>query len=112
MSVEIERKFLVKGDSWRSLATGKLYRQGYIPTQDGLTTVRVRVVGERGYLTIKAKTEGIRRQEVEYVIPLEDAALMLENARGGDLTGIDRLNRVDLVKSLRTENPPLYRASG
>ena len=79
MSVEIERKFLVKGDNWRSLAPGKLYRQGYIPTQDGLTTVRVRVVGERGYLTIKGKTEGISRQEFEYVIPLEDAALMLEN---------------------------------
>jgi CYTH domain-containing protein len=41
--------------------------------------VRVRVVGERGYLTIKGKTEGISRQEFEYVIPLEDAALMLEN---------------------------------
>ncbi|WP_375328207.1 RNA-guided endonuclease InsQ/TnpB family protein [Microcystis sp. BLCC-F210] len=37
---------------------------------------------------------------------------VLENARGGDLTGIDRLNQVDLVKSLRTENPPLHRASG
>ncbi len=79
MTVEIERKFLVKGDHWRSLAAGKLYRQGYIPTQDGLTTVRVRVVGDRGYLTIKGKTEGISRQEFEYAIPLEDAALMLEN---------------------------------
>ena len=79
MTVEIERKFLVKGDSWQSLVTGKLYRQGYIPTQDGLTTVRVRVVGDRGYLTIKGKTEGISRPEFEYAIPLEDAALMLEN---------------------------------
>jgi adenylate cyclase len=79
MTVEIERKFLVKGDSWRSLAAGKLYRQGYIPTQDGLTTVRVRVVGDRGYLTIKGKTEGISRLEFEYAIPLEDAAIMLEN---------------------------------
>ncbi|WP_419866698.1 hypothetical protein [Microcystis viridis] len=37
---------------------------------------------------------------------------VLENARGGDLTGILQLNQVDLVKSLRTENPPLHRASG
>jgi hypothetical protein len=37
---------------------------------------------------------------------------VLENARGGDLTGIVRLNQVDLVKSLRTENPPLHCASG
>jgi putative transposase len=37
---------------------------------------------------------------------------VLENARGGDLTGIVRWNQVDLVKSLRTENPPLHCASG
>lgn len=78
MSIEIERKFLVKEGSWRSLAVGKLYCQGYIPTQDGLTTVRIRVVGERGYLTIKGKAEGISRTEFEYPIPLEDAVIMLE----------------------------------
>jgi putative transposase len=37
---------------------------------------------------------------------------VLENACGGDLTGIVRLNPVDLVKSLWTKNPPLQRASG
>jgi adenylate cyclase len=79
MGIEIERKFLVKEDSWRSLGLGKLYRQGYIPTQDGLTTVRVRVAGDQGYLTIKGKAEGISRPEFEYPIPLEEATIMLEN---------------------------------
>nr|NCR01422.1 transposase [Microcystis aeruginosa L211-11]NCR33015.1 transposase [Microcystis aeruginosa L211-101] len=37
---------------------------------------------------------------------------VLENACGGDLTGVVQLNLFDLVKSLRTENPPLHRASG
>jgi adenylate cyclase len=78
MSIEIERKFLVKGDIWRSLSVGQLYRQGYIITQDGLTTVRVRIVGDTGYLTIKGKAEGISRTEFEYQIPLEDATIMLE----------------------------------
>jgi CYTH domain-containing protein len=78
MGIEIERKFLVKDDFWRSLAVGKLYRQGYIPTQDGLTTVRVRVVGNQGYLTIKGKAEGISRGEFEYPIPLAEATIMLE----------------------------------
>jgi len=76
MATEIERKFLVKGDHWRSLGTGQSYKQGYIPTQDQ-TTVRVRIVGDRGYLTIKGKNQGIVRAEFEYPIPLGDAEMML-----------------------------------
>ena len=77
MAVEIERKFLVKGNGWRSLAVGTVYRQGYITTQT-TTTVRVRVVGHQGYLTIKGPTAGQARAEFEYPIPLEDAQEMLE----------------------------------
>ncbi len=78
MGTEIERKFLVKGDKWRSLGTGVLYRQGYIPTL-GKQTVRVRIVGDIGYLTIKGKTVGRSRLEFEYPIPLQDAREMLDN---------------------------------
>lgn len=77
MAVEIERKFLVKGDEWRSLATGVVYRQGYIPTAKP-TSVRIRVVGEQAYLTLKGATTGTVRAEFEYPIPLEDAIEMLE----------------------------------
>lgn len=77
MAVEIERKFLVKGDGWRSLALGTTYRQGYIATQTS-TTVRVRTVGTQGYITIKGPTAGQARAEFEYAIPLEDAQEMLE----------------------------------
>jgi adenylate cyclase len=77
MATEIERKFLVKGDHWRSQGTGKYYKQGYIPTQDK-TTVRVRIAGDRGYLTIKGKNQGMVRAEFEYPIPLQDAEIMLE----------------------------------
>jgi adenylate cyclase len=78
MSTEIERKFLVKSDAWRPLATGKLYRQGYLSTKKGCT-VRVRLVGNQGYLTIKGSTQGISRAEYEYPIPAEDAQAMLDN---------------------------------
>ncbi len=78
MTIEIERKFLLKNDHWRFLATGKVYRQGYILTEDKLTTIRVRVIGTDAYLTIKGKTEGISRNEFEYSIPLEDAEIMLK----------------------------------
>lgn len=76
MAKEIERKFLLKNDDWRALATGQYYCQGYIPTQ-GDQTVRVRIVGEQGYLTIKGLTMGISRSEFEYAIPLTDAQVML-----------------------------------
>ncbi len=77
MATEIERKFLVKGDKWRSLGRGTGYRQGYISTKETGTTVRVRVVGDRGYLTIKGTTVGASRAEFEYPIPVEDAREML-----------------------------------
>ncbi|HEY9736473.1 MAG TPA: CYTH domain-containing protein, partial [Trichocoleus sp.] len=76
MGQEIERKFLVVGDDWRSLGTATLYRQGYIPT-DGLQTVRIRIAGEQGYITLKGPAVGIVRPEFEYPIPVEDAAEMI-----------------------------------
>ncbi|MEM1310949.1 MAG: CYTH domain-containing protein [Cyanobacteria bacterium P01_H01_bin.153] len=76
MAQEIERKFLVTDVSWKQYARGTLYRQGYIPTQNN-TTVRVRIIGDRGYLTIKGPTNGISREEFEYDIPLADAEIML-----------------------------------
>ncbi len=78
MAIEIERKFLVVGDQWRKLGKGTSYRQGYITTQNPQNTVRVRIAGEQGYLTIKGKKEGISRAEFEYSIPLEDANLILD----------------------------------
>jgi adenylate cyclase len=77
MGIEIERKFLVKGTDWRSMATGTLYRQGYIPTV-GKQTVRVRIAGQSGYLTLKGPTVNFSRSEFEYSIPLQDAQQMLE----------------------------------
>lgn len=76
MAQEIERKYLVKGNKWRSLAKGKMYCQGYIPTV-GNQTVRVRIIGDRAYLTIKSENKGRTRAEFEYPIPLEDAQEML-----------------------------------
>jgi adenylate cyclase len=82
MGQEIERKYLVKKDKWRSqkeymLATGIKYCQGYIPTT-GATTVRLRVIDNQGYLTIKSKTQGHTRSEFEYPVPLQDAEEMLQ----------------------------------
>ncbi len=76
MGQEIERKFLVTNDGWRTDDPGQPLRQGYIPTQDA-RTVRVRVAGQQGYLTIKGPSVGMVRSEFEYPIPLGDAETML-----------------------------------
>ena len=76
MGQEIERKFLVTNDHWRTDDPGLRLRQGYIPTQDA-RTVRVRVAGTQGYLTLKGPAVGMVRSEFEYPIPLEDAETIL-----------------------------------
>ncbi len=77
MAIEIERKFLLRNDDWRSGAVGTSYRQGYL-TIDPERTVRVRIAGDQGFLTIKGKTEGMSRSEFEYCIPLADATQLLD----------------------------------
>jgi adenylate cyclase len=78
MGIEIERKFLVQGEEWRSLGVGTLYRQGYVVLGIG-KTVRVRVAGRTGYLTIKGPSRNLTRSEFEYEIPLADAMAMLDS---------------------------------
>jgi adenylate cyclase len=80
MKVEIERKFLVAGDGWRVAAgAGIRYEQGYISSGQEKITVRVRLAGDRGFLTLKGPTKGISRSEMEYEIPVEEAKYMLEH---------------------------------
>jgi adenylate cyclase len=78
MSYEIERKFLVAGDGWRSLGdAGEVMRQGYLA--GGVQgSVRVRVSGETAWLNIKGATVGATRREFEYPIPVVDAGVILD----------------------------------
>lgn len=77
MGTEIERKFLVNGDAWRSPSVGQLYRQGYA-VQSGDVTVRIRIAGNQGFLTLKGKAENFARPEFEYEIPVSEAQEMLD----------------------------------
>lgn len=78
MAREIERKFLVVTDAWREVAVGTLFRQGYLSVAPE-RTLRVRLEGECGKLTVKGKSQGIVRAEYEYAIPQSDAAELLDN---------------------------------
>jgi CYTH domain-containing protein len=77
MGTEIERKYLVTEDAaWRNMP-GKVYRQGYLSTVKE-RTVRVRTIGDKGYLTIKGITVGATRKEYEYEIPVNEADELLD----------------------------------
>ena len=84
MATEIERKFLVEGD-FRSEAIGNTrIVQGYMCSDKG-RTVRVRIRGDKGYLTVKgaASATGLSRYEFEREVPLEDAEQMLRLCEPG-----------------------------
>jgi adenylate cyclase len=82
MGVEIERKFLVTSDRWRSaIDSSEPMVQGYFGG-DERASVRIRISGDRAYLNIKGKTLGARRLEFEYPVPFSDARDMLRELAG------------------------------
>lgn len=82
MAQEIERKFLVVNDSYRTMATDARHlTQGYLST-DPDRTVRVRIADDLAWLTIKSRNEGCVRGEWEYAIPAADARELMELCTG------------------------------
>ena len=75
---EIEKKFLVISDKWRGNSQGIFYRQGYLNIEPG-RTVRVRLEGEEGKLTIKGEKESGAGDEFEYDIPGDEAAYIIDH---------------------------------
>jgi adenylate cyclase len=74
MPKEIERKFLVRKDLWYALhkPAGEEIRQGYLMAEPGLT-IRIRIRGSKGFLTIKGITRNMTRDEYEYEVPVGQA---------------------------------------
>ena len=85
MAQEIERKFLVKDDSFKELAFSfSRIAQGYICSTRG-RTVRVRIRDDKGYLTIKgpAGENGLSRYEWEKELPLAEAQELMKLCEPG-----------------------------
>lgn len=77
MAIEIERKFLLANDSWRTAVFKSInYRQGYL-NSDANSSVRIRVSDDTAKINIKSATIGSQRSEYEYDIPAEDAHELL-----------------------------------
>jgi len=82
VGVEIERKFLVADPTVVGGLAGVHISQGYL-LDDPTSVVRVRVAGDRGYLTVKGPPTGLSRPEFEYEIPVDDATTMLATLKRG-----------------------------
>ncbi|MEO2063596.1 MAG: CYTH domain-containing protein [Christiangramia sp.] len=83
--IETERKFLVTSEDFKKQATEqKVFRQAYLNT-DPQRTVRVRLTGDTGYLTIKGKSSnsGMSRYEWEKAIPVAEAEELLKICEPG-----------------------------
>lgn len=83
MGTEIERKFLVRSDDWRTASRAtKRIRQGYLAS-GGANSVRVRIIDDRkARLTVKSATSSMVRHEFEYDVPVEDGLELLGLCEG------------------------------
>lgn len=83
MAIEIEHKYIVINDSYKEMArTSVEIKQGYLNRSPD-RTVRIRTLGDKGFLTVKGRNHGDIRLEFEYEIPFEDARQILELAEPG-----------------------------
>ena len=88
MPVEIERKFLLRNDSWRQSAVScSLLCQAYAHFQENPhLTFRIRLADDQAFLTLKGPVSGCSRREFEYPIPQQDAKTILkEFCEGGHI---------------------------
>lgn len=90
MAKEIERKYLVTSSDYRDMASRVRHiTQAYLST-DPQSTVRVRIIDDRGKLTVKGITRGATRDEWEFDIPADDARDMIKACARSKIIDKDR----------------------
>ena len=79
MGLEIERRFLVKNEDWKSLVIlSENFKQGYLNSNIEDWAVRVRIIdNQKSFLTLKSSLTGLINNEFEYQIPIQDALELL-----------------------------------
>ena len=110
MATEIERKFLLRDETWRTeVSRSRDIVQGYL-ANTALASIRVRLSGSTASLNIKSMTLGAVRSEFDFPIPVADARILLDQlcvrpliektrhdvARDGDLFEIDEFRGENL----------------
>ncbi|MBN2683295.1 MAG: CYTH domain-containing protein [Bacteroidales bacterium] len=89
MPTEIERKYLVKNLDFLKELKPKRIIQGYI-AKSLKASLRIRIIEDKGFITIKGNRKGISRPEYEYEIPYYHAKELLENFAGDSVIEKDR----------------------
>jgi len=92
MPLEIERKFLLATDGWKSWVTRRIHiRDGLIANNNG-NKARVRIADADATITVKSRRRGPIRTEFEYAIPYSDAVEILRTMCDGHV--IDKVRHV------------------
>ena len=80
MGKEIERRFLVENEAWRSkIVLSEYLSQAYLSSSEGEWATRVRLINaKKAFLTLKSSLNGLTNHEFEYSIPLKDAAELIK----------------------------------
>ncbi|MBR6026380.1 MAG: CYTH domain-containing protein [Neisseriaceae bacterium] len=97
MSVEIERRFLLKNDNWKQNIHKSIeMQQGYMSVEKECT-IRLRIIDDKAWLTIKGFITPVSRHEFEYPIPISDAKTMMNNLCAFTMTKTRHIVKVDNV---------------
>jgi len=80
MAFEIERRFLIKNDTWKEFINKKIYiEQGYLSKSLDDWIIRVRLIGKNSKIALKKHIKGFTNFEFEYSIPRSDAEKIMSN---------------------------------
>ncbi|MCC8154984.1 MAG: CYTH domain-containing protein [Tannerellaceae bacterium] len=96
MALEIERKFLVKGEFMTDVQSASRIVQGYICSVPG-RTVRIRISDQKAFLTIKGPStdDGLSRYEFEQAIPVPDAEELLKLCEPGVIDKVRHYAKIE-----------------
>ena len=80
MGIEIERRFLVKNEDWRSkVILSEEFSQAYLNSSADEWTTRIRIIdNNQAYITLKSSLNGLVNNEFEYSIPIRDATELIK----------------------------------
>ena len=80
MAFEIERRFLIKNDSWKEFINKKIsIEQGYLYKSLDGWIIRIRLTDKNSKLALKKHIKGFTNFEFEYSIPRNDAEIIMSN---------------------------------
>ena len=80
MVLEIERRFLIKNDSWKKFIIKKIHiEQGYLSKSLDDWIIRIRFSGKNSQIALKKHIKGFTNFEFEYSIPPRDAEIIMSN---------------------------------